>query len=92
VKREPIKRKEPAKQEEDPADEFSVLQRTPVYRAPVPRMALWHTNRNDAKSGTATKEDWQSGSIFETPTAASKTMCDGNIESGTVCEDMLDPR
>jgi hypothetical protein len=88
-----VKKKEPAKLEEDPVDESSLLQRTPAYRAPVPRMALWHTNRNDAKLGTPTKEDWQSGSIFETPTAAiSRVLGDANTAGETACENMLDPR
>ncbi|EHL02067.1 hypothetical protein M7I_2022 [Glarea lozoyensis 74030] len=92
IKRAPAKKKELAKKEEELEDDSSVLQKTPAYRAPVPRMALWETHRDGERVGTPTREGWQSASIFETPTAASRVLDDDKSETVVDEGSMLDPR
>jgi hypothetical protein len=78
-----------AKKEETQAEDESILQKTPVYRAPVPRMALWPTNRTGERAGTP-GDDWVSADIFETPTAVSRIP--GHEKRNAGPDSMLDPR
>ena len=55
-------------------------------------MALWHTNRDGERAETPTGNDWQPGSIFETPTAASRTVENDKEGAGLVVEGTIDPR
>jgi hypothetical protein len=92
MKREPSKKKEATKKEEELEDDDSVLQKTPAYRAPVPRMALWQTHRDVERAATPTREGWQSTSIFETPTASSRVSDNDKTETVVGGDSMLDPR
>lgn len=60
------------KKKEEELAEDSVLDQTPVFRAPVPRMSLWPTTRSGGRASTPTADDWATDSIFETPVVATR--------------------
>jgi hypothetical protein len=73
------------KKEEEPPQE-PVLAKTPVFRAPVPRMHLWPTQTNP---GSALRSDWEP-SAYETP--ATRRQIPGFTCHETPLGDQLDPK
>ncbi|KAH8657557.1 hypothetical protein BGZ60DRAFT_133431 [Tricladium varicosporioides] len=74
---------------EEPGTE-SALQRTPFYRAPIPRMHLWPT-RASGRASTPGDDEWIPGSIYETPTATRK-LPNFEKQDHSVAPNMLDPK
>ncbi|CAG8950457.1 hypothetical protein HYFRA_00006953 [Hymenoscyphus fraxineus] len=78
------------KKEDTISASSSVLEQTPIYRAPVPHMHLWPTTRSGGRATTPTADDWATGHIFETPVAARRPKAGKRkMPHG---DDNLDPR
>ncbi|KAG9231537.1 hypothetical protein BJ875DRAFT_516810, partial [Amylocarpus encephaloides] len=73
-----------------PVEKESTMERTPVYRAPVPRMHLFAAAADVIRASTPVKDDWALGGIFDTPTGAGRVLPRARI--GNRPDDTLDPR
>ncbi|KAH6671364.1 hypothetical protein B0J14DRAFT_618649 [Halenospora varia] len=78
----PVKKEEPGNE--------SALQKTPIYRAPVPRMHLWPTGAN-GRASTPGDDEWVPENTYETPTATRK-LPNFEKQDQPVSASMLDPK
>ncbi|TVY81809.1 hypothetical protein LSUE1_G002990 [Lachnellula suecica] len=72
------------KKEENAAE--STLDRTPVFRAPVPRMHRWNGDSEP------TDEDWGQNSLYDTPTSRRQVPNFTEDETPRQSRSMLDPK